>query len=41
MILNGATGFAMVLAVLLCLGDIDTVLVSFPSMAGCLYNSGL
>ena len=27
MLLNGATGFAMVLAVLFCLGDIDTVLV--------------
>lgn len=27
MILNGATGFAMVLAVLFCLGDIETVLV--------------
>ena len=29
MILNGATGFAMVLAVLFCLGDIDVVLVSY------------
>ena len=28
MILNGATGFAMVLAVLFCLGDPDSVLVS-------------
>lgn len=27
MILNGATGFAMVLAVLFCLGDIESVLV--------------
>lgn len=29
MILNGATGFAMVLAVLFCLGDVNSVLVSF------------
>lgn len=29
MILNGATGFAMVLAVLFCLGDIQAVLVCF------------
>ena len=28
MILNGATGFAMVIAVLFCLGDIDSVIVS-------------
>ena len=28
MILNGSTGFAMVLAVLYCLGDIEAVLVS-------------
>ena len=28
MILNGATGFAMVLAVLFCLGDPESVLVS-------------
>ena len=27
MILNGATGFGMVLATLYCLGDVDTVLV--------------
>lgn len=27
MILNGATGFAMVLAILFCLGDVDSVLV--------------
>ena len=29
MVLNGATGFAMVLAVLFCLGNIDAVLVSY------------
>ena len=28
MILNGATGFAMLIAVLFCLGDIDTIIVS-------------
>ena len=28
MILNGITGYAMVLAVLFCLGDIDSVIVS-------------
>ena len=28
MILNGSTGFAMVLAVLFCIGDIKSVLVS-------------
>lgn len=28
MILNGSTGFAMVLVVLFCIGDIDAVLVS-------------
>lgn len=28
MILNGATGFAMLIAVLFCLGNIDTVVVS-------------
>ena len=33
MILNGATGFAMVLAVLFCLGDPDTVLVSFHHLS--------
>ena len=27
MVLNGVTGFAMVLAVLFCLGDIDSVIV--------------
>ena len=30
MILNGATGFAMMVAVLFCLGDITTVIVSGP-----------
>lgn len=30
MLLNGATGFAMVLAVLFCLGDPKTVLVKQP-----------
>ena len=30
MILNGATGFAMMIAVLFCLGDIATVIVSGP-----------
>ena len=29
MLLNGATGFAMILAVLFCLGDAKSVLVSF------------
>lgn len=29
MILNGATGFAMVLAILFCLGDPNSVLVGF------------
>lgn len=28
MILNGSTGFAMVLAVLFCIGDVESVLVS-------------
>lgn len=28
MILNGSTGYAMVLAVLFCLGDIESVVVS-------------
>ena len=32
MILNGATGFAMVLAVLFCLGDPESVLVSLHSI---------
>ncbi len=30
MILNGATGFAMVLAVLFCIADVDSVVVSSP-----------
>lgn len=30
MVLNGVTGFGMVLAVLFCLGDIETVLVRNP-----------
>ena len=30
MIINGATGFGMVLAVMFCLGDIETVLVIDP-----------
>ena len=32
MIINGATGFGMVLAVLFCLGDIETVLVRIQSL---------
>ena len=32
MILNGATGLAIMIAVLFCLGDINTVLVSGPTM---------
>lgn len=32
-LLNGVTGFAMVLAILFCLGDIETVLVSFSPLA--------
>ena len=32
MILNGATGFAMVLAVLFCLGDPENVLVSLQTI---------
>ena len=28
MILNGSTGFAMVIAVLFCLGDVESVIVS-------------
>ena len=31
MIINGATGFGMVLAVMFCLGDIETVLVIDPA----------
>ena len=31
MILNGATGFAIMIAVLFCLGDITTVIVSGPT----------
>ena len=30
MIINGASGFGMVLAVMFCLGDIETVLVIDP-----------
>ena len=30
MLLNGATGFAMVLAILFCLGDVESVLVGSP-----------
>ncbi len=30
-LLNGSTGWAMVLAVLFCLGDIESVIVCFPS----------
>lgn len=33
MILNGVTGFAMVLGVLFCLGDVDSVLVSFHHLS--------
>ena len=32
MILNGATGFAIMIAVLFCLGDITTVIVSGPNI---------
>ena len=32
MILNGATGFATVLAILFCLGDEESVLVSISSL---------
>ena len=32
MIINGATGFGMVLAVLFCLGDVETVLVRTQSL---------
>ena len=31
MIINGATGFGMVLAVMFCLGDVETVLVIDPA----------
>ena len=31
MVINGATGFGMVLAVMFCLGDIETLLVIDPA----------
>ena len=31
-LLNGSTGWAMVLALLFCLGDIDSVIVCLPSI---------
>lgn len=38
MVLNGATGLAMVLAVLFCLGDIDKVIVGLYLVSFCVLS---